>query len=124
MTTNRAPLAGSFAARRSTLITSCPRDSSSRTTYARSARSRPSPRYAWRAIVLSRTAASNIAAPVRSALRSTAAPAVLSALLALVLYAVTLPGTYVYDDLYIVQRDPRIADVRLWPKFWTKDYFN
>ena len=77
-----------------------------------------------RAIVLSQARPSNIAAPVRSALRSNAAPAVISALLALVLYAVTLGGTYVYDDLYIVQRDPRITDVKLWPKFWTKDYFN
>ncbi len=51
-------------------------------------------------------------------------PAVASAALALALYAVTLAGTYVYDDLYIVQRDPRISDVKLWPQFWTKDYFN
>ena len=34
-------------------------------------------------------------------------PAILSALAALAIYAVTLGGTYVYDDRYIVLTDPR-----------------
>src|SRR6185295_9455327 len=51
-------------------------------------------------------------------------PAIASALLALSIYAVTLGGTYVYDDRYIVLTDPRIADVSQWGQFWTRDYFN
>jgi hypothetical protein len=51
-------------------------------------------------------------------------PAILGALAALLVYAVTLGGTYVYDDTYIVQRDERLPDVRRWGEFWTKDYFN
>ncbi len=50
-------------------------------------------------------------------------PAVLSALAALIVYAVTLGGTYVYDDRYIVQADPRIWGSK-WGEIWTKDYFN
>jgi hypothetical protein len=45
-------------------------------------------------------------------------------LLALALYAVTLGGTYVYDDRYIVLGDPRISNPSRWGEFWTKDYFN
>src|SRR5213083_1070496 len=51
-------------------------------------------------------------------------PAIVSALLALCLYAVTLRGTYVYDDRYILLGDPRIDDVSQWKLFWTRDYFN
>jgi hypothetical protein len=51
-------------------------------------------------------------------------PALLSAALAMLLYAVTLGGTYVYDDIVIVQQDPRGASPRLWTQYWTKDYFN
>src|SRR5437016_4128465 len=51
-------------------------------------------------------------------------PAVLSALVALALYAVTLGGTYVYDDRYILLTDPRVGDTSQWGQFWTKDYFN
>ncbi len=51
-------------------------------------------------------------------------PAILSALAALAIYAVTLAGTYVYDDRYIVQLDPRVSDVAKWREYWTKDYFN
>ena len=50
-------------------------------------------------------------------------PAIISALAALALYAITLPGTYVYDDRYIVQADPRLTDMSRWGEYLTKDYF-
>lgn len=50
-------------------------------------------------------------------------PALLSALAALLVYAVTLGGTYVYDDLYIVQLDPRLLEASRWGEYWTRDYF-
>jgi hypothetical protein len=52
-----------------------------------------------------------------------AVPALAAAGLALALYAVTLGGTYVYDDLYIVRDDPRLHDPSLWGAYWTRDYF-
>jgi hypothetical protein len=51
------------------------------------------------------------------------APAAASAALALGLYAVTLWGTYIYDDVYMIQEDPRVAQPKLWGEFWTRDYF-
>src|SRR5262249_54509832 len=51
-------------------------------------------------------------------------PAMAAALLALIIYALTLGGTYVYDDRYIILSDPRIQDGSLWRQYWTKDYFN
>src|SRR5678815_4434191 len=51
-------------------------------------------------------------------------PATISAMAALALYALTLGGTYVYDDRYIIQGDSRISDVWRWGEYWTKDYFN
>jgi hypothetical protein len=50
-------------------------------------------------------------------------PAILAAIAALVVYAVTLGGTYVYDDRYIILIDPRIANFSRWGEYWTKDYF-
>lgn len=50
------------------------------------------------------------------------APAVLSALLAAVLYSVTLWGTYVYDDYAIIRQDPRIESPSRWYQFWTQNY--
>jgi hypothetical protein len=52
------------------------------------------------------------------------APAVLSALLALLLYAITLRGTYIYDDVQIILLDQRIHQASLWRQIWTHDYFN
>jgi len=52
-----------------------------------------------------------------------ALPALAAAGLALALYCVTLGGTYVYDDLYIVRDDPRLHDPALWGAYWTRDYF-
>jgi hypothetical protein len=51
-----------------------------------------------------------------------ALPALLSAALALALYAVTLAGTYVYDDIFIVTQDPRLHDVARWKEYWVSDY--
>ena len=51
-------------------------------------------------------------------------PALLSALLAIVLYGVTLGGGYVFDDHFIVHDDPRLHQPRQWVAFWTHDYFD
>jgi hypothetical protein len=50
-------------------------------------------------------------------------PAALSAALAFLLYAHTLAGSFVYDDNFQVKNDPRLKDVRLWPKYLTEGYF-
>ena len=50
-------------------------------------------------------------------------PILAAALLAVVVYAVTLNGTYVYDDVKIVHTDPRVLEpARLW-QLWTQPYF-
>jgi hypothetical protein len=58
----------------------------------------------------------------RARLRA-AGPALASAALALALYAVTLGGTYIYDDIFIVTEDERLHDVSRWGEYWTTDYF-
>src|SRR5688572_6616148 len=55
--------------------------------------------------------------------RAVAGPALAAAGLALALYAVTLGGTYVYDDLFIARDDPRLRDPAHWGAYWTRDYF-
>ena len=50
-------------------------------------------------------------------------PWLLAALLGLCLYAPTLRGTYIFDDLIFVRDDPRLASVSQWGKFWTEAYF-
>src|SRR5215469_14286449 len=50
-------------------------------------------------------------------------PAVVSALVALGLYAVTLRGTYIYDDVEIVRTDPRVLEPAKWGELWTRPYF-
>jgi hypothetical protein len=49
-------------------------------------------------------------------------PAALSAALAVVLYAHTLGGTWIYDDLFHAREDPRLTDVRLWGNYLTEGY--
>lgn len=44
-------------------------------------------------------------------------------LAALLVYACTLGGTYVYDDVAIVQDDPRIQQPARWSELWTRPYF-
>ena len=50
-------------------------------------------------------------------------PVLVSALFATLLYAITLGGTYIYDDEHIVRIDPRVSDVSKWKYFWTGDYW-
>jgi len=47
----------------------------------------------------------------------------LSALLAAALYAITLGGTYIYDDIFLIGEDPRVHHPRLWWQYWTRDWF-
>jgi tetratricopeptide (TPR) repeat protein len=51
-------------------------------------------------------------------------PAIFSALLALALYAVTLGGTYVYDDAIVVALDDRVRNPKLWGQFWTGQWIH
>lgn len=51
-----------------------------------------------------------------------AGPAVAAALAALLVYAVTLGGTYVYDDVGVVQSDTRLMPPIQWGKLWTQAY--
>ena len=50
-------------------------------------------------------------------------PAAAAAALAILLYAHTLPGDFIYDDTFQALRDPRLADVRQWKKYLTEGYF-
>lgn len=38
------------------------------------------------------------------------------------LYAITIPGTFVYDDVAIIETDRRIADPAKWGEYWTDSY--
>ncbi len=55
-------------------------------------------------------------------LRRLANPAIVSALLALALFAITLNGVFIYDDVAIVETDRRIAHPNLWGQYWTDSY--
>ncbi len=44
------------------------------------------------------------------------------ATLGMLLYAVTLAGTYVYDDASVIAMDPRVSDPSLWGRFFTETY--
>lgn len=44
------------------------------------------------------------------------------ALFAIALYAVTLGGTFIYDDVAVVQQDRRLANPRDWVQYWTDSY--
>ncbi|HSZ54508.1 MAG TPA: hypothetical protein VK797_02525 [Tepidisphaeraceae bacterium] len=50
-------------------------------------------------------------------------PALVSALVAVGLCAVTLRGTYIYDDVEIVRTDVRVLDPAKWGRLWTQPYF-
>jgi len=38
-------------------------------------------------------------------------------------YAVTLHGTYIYDDVKIVHTDPRVLEPDRWYQLWTQPFF-
>ncbi|HSU67143.1 MAG TPA: hypothetical protein VLJ39_09740 [Tepidisphaeraceae bacterium] len=59
--------------------------------------------------------------PQRSPARR-AAPAIVSALAALLVYACTLGGTYIYDDGPVIHDDPRMTHPGLWYQFFTRPY--
>src|SRR5437899_525360 len=44
-------------------------------------------------------------------------------LFAVALYAITVPGTYTYDDVLVAQQDPRLHDPRAWFEFWREGYY-
>lgn len=54
--------------------------------------------------------------------RHTALPALIAALAAGAVYAITLGGTYVYDDLSFIQHDARLHDTGQWGGLWTEPY--
>jgi protein O-mannosyl-transferase len=54
----------------------------------------------------------------------TAAPALFAAAVTWVLYSVTLGGTYIYDDVALIQNDKRIQSPQNWNQLWKTDYFN
>lgn len=48
----------------------------------------------------------------------------LPALLGAALYVVNLPGTWIYDDLYVAKEDPRLGEIRRWREFLTQEYMD
>src|SRR5690242_1953797 len=58
-----------------------------------------------------------------SAKSATWQPAALAAILAALVSMVSLGGTYVYDDQWIVQRDPRVHEPGRWKEYFTTAYF-
>jgi hypothetical protein len=50
-------------------------------------------------------------------------PAACASALAIVLYAHTLAGTWVYDDRFHAHDDPRLADVSKWHEYLTEGYY-
>lgn len=55
-------------------------------------------------------------------LRRLGNPPLISALVWLLVFAVTLNGVFVYDDIAILEKDARIADPSLWGQYWTDSY--
>jgi hypothetical protein len=49
-------------------------------------------------------------------------PQILAAFLGFLLYAPTIPGAYIYDDLAILRADPRLEDLSRWDEYWTDSY--
>ena len=50
-------------------------------------------------------------------------PPIASALLGLLVFAITLRGTYIYDDIKIVRTDPRVLEPGQWYQLWTQPFF-
>ncbi len=51
-----------------------------------------------------------------------AAPAIASALAALIVYTITLGGTFVYDDFDVFNNDARLRAPAQWWRYWTESY--
>jgi hypothetical protein len=51
-----------------------------------------------------------------------AGPAAAAAVVAIALYAVTLGGTYIYDDVPIVRDDARVHSPEHWKELWSQGY--
>ena len=49
-------------------------------------------------------------------------PAAISAAFAIALYAISIGGTYIYDDWDILFNDSRISHPQQWNRFWTESY--
>lgn len=49
-------------------------------------------------------------------------PALASAALALLVFAISVGGTYIYDDITIIQTDERLVDPSLWWRYWAESY--
>ncbi len=49
-------------------------------------------------------------------------PAIASAMLGILVFSVSIGGTYIYDDPLVIQEDPRIAHPGQWYRFWTEKY--
>jgi protein O-mannosyl-transferase len=63
-----------------------------------------------------------LAGPLAGRFRSDWRPALVTALVALATFAVTLGGTFIYDDLPVILEDPRMGSASLWYSFWTDGY--
>lgn len=50
------------------------------------------------------------------------APAATAALLACLVYLITLHGTYIYDDVAFIEHEPRLHQIDQWPLLWTQPY--
>lgn len=50
-------------------------------------------------------------------------PMAVAALLGMLIYATSIGGTYIYDDVTVALKDKRLPDPGLWKLFWTKDYY-
>jgi hypothetical protein len=59
---------------------------------------------------------------VASLFRRFANPSALSAILALLVFAITLNGVFIYDDVAVIEKDKRIANPALWGQYWTDSY--
>jgi len=57
----------------------------------------------------------------QSALRRWA-PALAAAAAAVLVYGCTVGGTFVYDDIFVILSDPRMAHPSLWGRFWTQPF--
>lgn len=49
-------------------------------------------------------------------------PLLIPALIAILLYAITVPGTLIYDDRALVEEDARLKSVGQWGRFFTESY--